>query len=62
MEIVSRRAPQVAFGSLFTTLGRWWRWRRERQELLAMDDRALRDIGITRVDAMAAARKRFWEA
>ncbi len=39
------------------------RWRvraRERRELLAMDHRALRDIGITAVDAWREARKPLW--
>ncbi len=36
----------------------WYRDAVERRELLAMEDRALRDIGITRVDAIAAATSR----
>lgn len=40
---------------------RTWRERaRERRQLLAMDDRALRDIGISRVDALREANKPVW--
>jgi len=31
-----------------------------RDELLRLDDRMLKDIGITRVDALYEARKPFW--
>jgi uncharacterized protein YjiS (DUF1127 family) len=51
--------------------GSWWRpatrlialWHRraqERQELTAMDERELRDIGISRLDARREADKPFW--
>lgn len=36
----------------------WYRAATEKRELLAMDDRMLRDIGITRVDAVRIARQR----
>jgi uncharacterized protein YjiS (DUF1127 family) len=35
------------------------RWR-QRQALLQLDDRLLRDIGITRAEAIREARKGFW--
>ena len=35
---------------------------RERRALAEMDDRALRDIGINRLDAMREANKPFWTA
>lgn len=38
----------------------WYREATERRELLAMDDRMLRDVGITRLDAVAAARRPLW--
>lgn len=34
---------------------------RQRQHLSSLDDRALRDIGITRLDALAEAAKPFWK-
>lgn len=41
-------------------LRRWWRWRAERWELLAMSERELRDIGLTRTDARAIAGRPPW--
>jgi uncharacterized protein YjiS (DUF1127 family) len=35
----------------------WYQAATERRELLAMDDRMLRDIGITRIDAVRASRE-----
>jgi uncharacterized protein YjiS (DUF1127 family) len=40
----------------------WRRRLRERRELAAMDDRGLRDIGLTRYDAYCEASKPFWRA
>ncbi|HEX6841457.1 MAG TPA: DUF1127 domain-containing protein [Stellaceae bacterium] len=40
----------------------WQRRARERQLLWALDDRALRDIGISRVDAARECGKPFWRA
>jgi uncharacterized protein YjiS (DUF1127 family) len=34
--------------------------RKERARLLALSDRELRDIGVSRYDALAEARKPFW--
>jgi uncharacterized protein YjiS (DUF1127 family) len=42
---------------------RVWRARRRgRRELAHLDDRALRDIAITRLDVIRESRKSFWEA
>lgn len=45
----------VVLALLRARAAHWLRDRAERQELLRMDDRALRDIGLTRCDAIAAA-------
>jgi uncharacterized protein YjiS (DUF1127 family) len=40
-------------------------WRRravERRQFLAMDERALKDLGISRYDAVAEAAKPWWRA
>jgi uncharacterized protein YjiS (DUF1127 family) len=38
-----------------------WRQRlRDRRALTLMDDRSLRDLGLTRYDALYEARKPFW--
>jgi len=43
--------------------GRWRRWQRrlvQRRQLLALTERELRDIGITRCDAVREASKPLW--
>jgi uncharacterized protein YjiS (DUF1127 family) len=42
------------------TLGEWRRRTRERAELAALDDRMLKDIGLTRTDAEFLSNKPFW--
>jgi uncharacterized protein YjiS (DUF1127 family) len=45
---------------LLALLKTWRRRAYERQELMTMSDISLRDIGITRCDAMNEASKPFW--
>ena len=40
----------------------WWRRMQDRRTLATMNDAMLRDIGITRCDAMSEASKPFWRA
>jgi uncharacterized protein YjiS (DUF1127 family) len=47
---------------LFSLVGEWLRRIESRRELAGLGDPALRDIGITRVDAMREADKPFWRA
>jgi uncharacterized protein YjiS (DUF1127 family) len=47
---------------LFTLVNVWRRRARGRQELAALSDRCLRDIGLTRYDALREVRKPFWRA
>jgi uncharacterized protein YjiS (DUF1127 family) len=42
------------------TLATWLSRREERVDLATLDDRQLRDIGITRDQALAEAAKPFW--
>jgi uncharacterized protein YjiS (DUF1127 family) len=42
------------------TLGEWRRRTRGRAELAALDDRMLKDIGLTRTDADFLSNKPFW--
>ena len=55
-------APRAPGAMLrFLQLVRLWYARdRERNALAKLDDRMLRDIGITRLDAMIECRKPFW--
>ena len=42
------------------SLGEWRRRTRERAELAALDDRMLKDIGLTRAEAQFLSNKPFW--
>ena len=47
----------------FTALLRKWQERaRGRRDLAALSDRSLRDIGLSRSDALREIRKPFWRA
>ena len=48
--------------SAFETLALWQRRREQRRYLLSLDDRLLRDIGLSRVEAEVEADKPFWRA
>jgi uncharacterized protein YjiS (DUF1127 family) len=55
---LARPAPRRSLWREFVTA--WLQRRRERAELLAMSERDLRDIGITRCDALREAAKPLW--
>lgn len=40
----------------------WWRRSQDREALMRMTDRDLKDIGLRRYDAYREARKPFWRA
>jgi len=48
--------------ALVTELQRWHNRHHQRQALLRLDDHLLADIGLTRTEAEAEARKPFWRA
>ena len=58
-------APAGSLGSwlsgALTRIQCYWRLRRERNQLLALGDRDLRDIGISRVDAIRIANRSTWD-
>jgi uncharacterized protein YjiS (DUF1127 family) len=49
-------------GGLRGLIGEWLRRIESRRDLAALTDRELRDIGLTRVDALGEAGKPFWRA
>src|SRR5438270_6310367 len=49
-----------AWDHVVATLREWRRRTRERAELGALDDRVLKDIGLTRADAEFLSNKPFW--
>lgn len=61
MAAVSGR-KSVGAGTKKGLLELWWERRALRCKLAELDDHLLRDIGVTREDAIAEARKPFWIA
>jgi uncharacterized protein YjiS (DUF1127 family) len=55
-----RLTPRQALSRIFATLREWRRRRRERAELARLDERMLRDIGVTRGDVWNEINKPFW--
>ena len=60
-----RLTPAGGFGRLVTTaLTRFSEWQEraeQRTHLAGMDERMLKDIGVTQVDAVREATKPFWK-
>ena len=46
--------------TLLSNLQRWAERARQRRQLLSLESRMLKDIGITRADALREAAKPFW--
>jgi uncharacterized protein YjiS (DUF1127 family) len=57
----ARRTSNHRFATAFSLLAMWVERARQRQALAGLDDRQLRDIGITRVDAARECEKPFWK-
>jgi uncharacterized protein YjiS (DUF1127 family) len=58
---VQKRERPASYWRRAVPLLRIWRRRfREREALAMMNDRLLRDIGLTRCDALREANKPFW--
>jgi uncharacterized protein YjiS (DUF1127 family) len=61
-----RRSPWALAGAAIddavTTLLNWQERSRQRRQLLALDDRALKDFGSSRADAASEGDKPFWRA
>jgi uncharacterized protein YjiS (DUF1127 family) len=54
--------PPREIRSWAAAIDTWWRRSREREILMTMSHRDLKDIGITRYDAQYEAHKPFWRA
>jgi uncharacterized protein YjiS (DUF1127 family) len=54
--------PKAAFGRSVALLREWRQRSRERAQLAALDERMLRDIGISRGDVLREINKPFWRA
>ena len=58
----ARHARRSISGRLVATLREWRRRARDRGQLARLDDRMLRDIGLTRADAEFLSSKPFWRS
>lgn len=54
------RGPREVENPIVATFREWRRRARERGQLAKLDDRMLRDIGVTRADAEFLINKPFW--
>lgn len=59
---ISARGLRSALVRLGERLARWHERRRQREELAAMPDYLLKDMGVTREDLYREIRKPFWQA
>ncbi|WP_447592295.1 DUF1127 domain-containing protein [Aquipseudomonas campi] len=46
---------------LWRQLRRWWQLAEQRRRLAALDERALKDIGLSRADVEQESRRPFWD-
>ena len=53
--------PRHPLRELGTLVGAWLRHRAERLSLARLDDRTLRDVGLTRADVEREYERPFWE-
>jgi uncharacterized protein YjiS (DUF1127 family) len=53
-------ASQWSIGALIGMLLQWHERARQRRTLLTLDDRMLKDIGVSRAEAVREANKPFW--
>ncbi len=56
-----RKLPDFTLQAARTQLSIWATRSSQRRALASLDDRTLKDIGITRIDALQEARKLFWQ-
>jgi len=55
-------APVEPRHGLVALVREWLRRSRTRHEITELDDHLLRDIGLTRYDAVVESRKHFWQS
>ena len=55
-------APVEPRDGLVATVREWLRRSRTRDEIAELDEHLLRDIGLTRYDAVLESRKHFWQS
>lgn len=61
-QISSARPWRATLGRIVAAPALWRRRAKERRDLMAMDARALRDIGISKLDVWREVNKPLWRA
>lgn len=61
LRLLPQRQRESRVVSTCKQLLRWWTLARQRQALARLDERMLKDIGISRGDAMAESARPFWD-
>lgn len=61
MALLDLSLPRTSRSSLFGFAVRAFETRRQRSALARLDDEALADIGLSRMDALEEAGKSFWD-
>jgi uncharacterized protein YjiS (DUF1127 family) len=56
------RLSKAVFGRVVAVLGEWRQRSRERAQLALLDERMLRDIGVSRGEVLREVNKPFWRA
>lgn len=56
-----RRRWQDQLPRVWNTLRRWRERARQRYQLAGLSDGALKDVGLSRVDALRESEKHFWQ-
>lgn len=60
--LIAWQPARAVLGAGLTYILEWRERARQRDLLAGLDDRMLRDIGLTRADVMCEASKPFWRA
>jgi uncharacterized protein YjiS (DUF1127 family) len=53
--------PTISLKALWLRVKRWQQLARQRQQLVMLDDAALKDIGLNRADVMQESERPFWD-
>ena len=53
--------PGLGLGQLWLRLRRWRQLAMQRRQLAMLDDAALKDIGLSRADALQESERPFWD-
>lgn len=56
-----RRVPVPEIGHILDVTGRWLERSRQRRRLATLEDRMLKDIGVSRAEAYWESAKWFWQ-